>query len=507
MTCILFIQKKIKPYMFFDFDINFIFRKNNKNKTHCLSTQIYSQTLEIISCYIKNITNENLNPMENLKKFLNIIEQSENQKKNLYFKLNFIDELRFLILCNIDNSNKYINKILKSYHAILHLISLKHKYSCDYQIINEFLNSNWHLKDEEVELHAIRGNFGKIVLYYPELQEAIEELCILENKLRKKKINLQTYEILHCEWKNKYGDMLPKKIKEIVCGEKVVFNEHWTEILCYKLAYKNDNFSIIKFIKDIDVDLNDEIYFILSNQYEELSKKTSLWLKLVLNFIFFKSRIHVYECITDIAAYLYDCDWHVALEYFSFTLFSDFYFRKICEKVEMNPVIFDYLIRYSKRNGINSDSLCKAYSKYLINKKDYENLLSLVTTVEIPELNKNRDFIEYLIKNIEHLKIFDVDFFNKTVLGRFLYLYINLIVKNNSLKSHELDELFDIEITNQFITNIMDNLIHKKNVDEKILIKFLNYMNNFQKDLNLKDDIIAEYKKSLIYKLHDIISL
>lgn len=492
--------------MVFNFDINFLFAKKTVNKTKNISTQMYSQTLELISSYIKNVINKDINPLENLKIFLNIIEKSKEQKSMIFYKLNFIDELRFLILCNIENCKNN----LKPYHAILHLISLQHKYSCDYQLINEFLNSNWHLNDEDIELHAMRGNFGKIIIYYPQLREAMEELCILENQARKNKITIETYEILHSEWKDKYVNILPDRIKEIVCGEKIIFTEHWTEVLCYKLAYKNFNNSIFNILNNVNgfsIDnLNDSSYLILSNQHEKLIQNSSLWLKLILNFIFYKSRINIYECITEIGTYLFDLDWHVALEYFSYTLYSDYYFNKICEKVDMNPVIFDYLLRYSKRNGINQEILCKSYSEYLIKNKDFKNLLNLINTNEIPEIHKNKDFIEYLLENIEYIEMIDCEFFKKSVLGRFLYLYINLIVKNNVLEPCELDELFDNEITYQFITNILDVLITKENVDDKILIKFLNYVNNVQKDLNVKDEMIVEYKKNLIYKLHEMIT-
>ncbi|KAK6090716.1 hypothetical protein P3W45_000439 [Vairimorpha bombi] len=470
----------------------------------------YSQTLEILSKFIKAVSKKNKSPLNNLQEYIRIVGNiSENTAEHTILqncRMNLLDDLRFLIIINLKSMDRGNRRHLKSFHSALHLITLLNKKKLSsYYIINEWLNSNIMLRDENDVLHAMRGNLGKLIKNNPLLRESIEELCVIESHLRTGKITEQKYLIVKEEWVRKYESKLPTDIKDILIGKKVKIHEHWTEILCYKLSYGNKNCSIEDILNQIkdEIPVNDEIYLILKEDYKKLMENSSGWIKLIYCFLFDSiSRREIYDSITEIATKLIDIDWQIALDYFSFTAFSNYYFDKICSDIDMNPVIFDFLHRYAKRNNLELSSLLEIYMNYLLQKKDFYNYCIFVNSYKLTNFVVQNDFVHFLLTNFSSIEIFLTDDFKNSDLGKYVVLFNNIITKDNSPKKEDLEYLFSHSFTPHCFFILLGSIVVKENPSEGLLIKCLDLLFNKEKDLLVDKKDITSYKIKLVDKLH-----
>ncbi|WUR04064.1 uncharacterized protein VNE69_07131 [Vairimorpha necatrix] len=475
-------------------------------KTDTSMIYFYSQTLELISKFFKEVGCQEKQSLKILQEFLKLSNSSENLRLQSS-RMNLLDDLRFLIISNLDDSPKENKKILENLHSLLHLIALvKNERLSPFYILNTWLNSNSLLKDENEILHAMRGNIGNLVKLYPECREAFEEISKIESHFRNKKISDTKYKLFKDEWEQKYKNIIPPKIRKIFMKDFSA-EFHWTEILCYKLAYGNTNDNLEDTIKNIRnlIPENDELYFILINDYNSLIKNASGWTKLIYCLIYkLDDRSDIYESIISIGLNLFDVDWQVSLDYFSFTMYSDHYFNSIISKLEMNPVIFDFLFRYANRNDLSLDGLFKTYASSLLKTGDFLNYLNFINTRKIKNYEISSEFVKFLLLNLSKAKKHFTEEFLNSPLGEYLMVFDKLTLETEKLTIDEILFFINHHYTAHFINLILDNILELTVIPEIIIIKFLDLILYRQRDLLLNDREINNYKIQMINKLQFI---
>ncbi|EOB11538.1 hypothetical protein NBO_1078g0001 [Nosema bombycis CQ1] len=158
---------------------------------------------------------------------------------------------------------------------------------------------------------------------YPNLRECIEDLCVFENRFREGKIFRSEYETHKLKWKKKYFNLIPNELKYILSGEYTPNNVHWTDRLCYYLAYNNDKLTFEEALRKIPgIDENDILMNILKKNIKKLSEVSKDWLNLVIQFLYSPvSRKDLFDVFNSVGEKLISQDWQLSLDYFAFTGF------------------------------------------------------------------------------------------------------------------------------------------------------------------------------------------
>lgn len=466
----------------------------------------YSQAFELTVKFLKELVPQDKNAFKLLNAYFEIVKnQRDNICKLNTARLNFLDDLRFVIISHLENSAKKEQKALKRFHSILHLISLlnNNKLSLFY-VVNTWLNSNSRIDDDNEIVHALRGNIGNLIKLYPNCREAFEELTKIEAHYRNCKISSLKYSLLRKEWIQNYYYSLPCSLQDIFTG-KIQYDFHWSEILCFKLAYgssKNSLNDVLKEMNDL-ISCKDEIYYILTNNYDELIKSSSGWIKMIYCLLYnISNRSDIYDSILELGNNLLKLDWQVALDYFSFTAYSNHFFDKIILNLNMNPVIFDFLQRYAIRNNFNLDGLNKTYANCLLKQRNFIDYLKFINNEHLADFDVTTDFLNFIFENYNEVKEHFNNSFLKTELGLYLILLDKLINGHIELWEDEISAFLQHKYTFNYIRKILDIFIESKNISELVLIKILDFILHKHKDLILDNKDTNIYKIKLIEKLY-----
>ncbi|KAF9764318.1 hypothetical protein NGRA_0660 [Nosema granulosis] len=486
----------------------FLLNKNTKAESDTANPPMimfYSMTLNGINKFLRAITESKENSMHLLREYLNIIEDPKmtaiKAKDLLNYRLNFIEDLRIAIISMLRTPDKKERYILKQYHSILHLVSLKLKRKTSpYQIINEWLNTNTYLDDSQIKLHAMRGNFGKIVKTFPQSRDAIEELCIFENHIREGKISEREYDIIKNKWRNKYESVLPEEVKDILTGDYEPFDEHWTEKICYYLAYSNNCAPFEDVLnRVVDIDNEDILVNILKGDSEKLLMKSNGWLNLVLQFFYMPiSRKDVFDIFNLIGERLIGIDWQLALDYFSFTVFSLYHFDNLCTSIDMNPVVFDFLFRYARKNNLDTSNLFRIYSNHLLENESYFLLLEFMTTCGFYDVKFSCEFVEFIIVNYDDVKKHFNDCFSSLPALKYVRCFIRLFKEQIEPNKEELEIVFNNSYTLYLFRIVFELTTKAKTHCARTISKCMDFLYEKEKDLTLGSSELNLYKSEFL---------
>lgn len=486
----------------------YLINKNTKGETDSANPPMimfYSTTLNGINTFLRAITGSKENSMHLLREYLNILEDTNHSvvrsKDLLNYRLNFIEDLRIAIISMLRTPDKKERCILKQYHSILHLVSLKLKGKASpYHVVNEWLNTNNYLDDSQTKLHAMRGNFGKIIKEHPQLRDAVEELCIFENHLREGKVTKREYDIIKNKWRSRYDSKIPKDLRHILTGEYIPFNENWTEKLCYYLSYNNCQMTFKQALDKIEnLNRDDLIVHILRGDSEKLFRSTNGWLNLVLQFFYTPtSRKDVFDIFKVIGERLIDVDWQLSLDYFSFTVYSLYYFDKLCTSIDLNPIVFDFLFRYARKNHLDTFNLLHLYSNHLLEERNYLLLIEFMTSCDFYNVKFTPEFVEFLINHYCEISHCFNDTFNNLPVGKYIKTFIRLFRDQEEPTRNDLDIIFDSSYTLYIFPSIFELTSKAERHCARTISKCMDFLYEKEKDLNLGQAELNSYKSEFL---------
>jgi hypothetical protein len=479
----------------------------------------YTETLRIIDKHINTIINQKTNPRDSLDIYLGLVFSATSstepglekeridrapiiQSQRSYLA----DDLRHLVLQTLLQAKGEDKKLLKTYHSVLHLLSLM---SCKnlsyYSILNEWLNVNSKLEDDEIQLHAMRGNFGKVVEAYPCMREAVETYLELEKRCREECPSAEEFSILVSEWKSRHGSEIPRNLKDIFYGRLKEGDENWIEYLCYRLIYIDRSRGRFTGRKDGIADLikgDDEIALILMEDYDALVSSSSGWLKLALSFLCSHSQRNAHvAAFESVARSLYSLDWHLCLEYFSYTRKLGIYFSHVTKTVALNPLDLESLVRYSKRNSLCEGELLVRFCSDALENGEYDLLLRTMLRYQFYALELSGEFIRHCIAHFEEVSS-EAQFLG-TPVGKFIRSYQALAL-DLALTDEEIIGCLESRYFGMFKNELLASILSRANVSEYILYKCLGIVLELEKGSS--GGLLRDYKSIIFERFNRRIS-
>lgn len=388
-------------------------------------------------------------------------------------KINFLEELRILILNIIQIVEPPYRKTLQRYHFFIHLLELSlDKKKTGYMKINEFLNANFAIDSADLILNACRGNYGVIAEFRPELSSALEEL----QHLRAKKVGKEEFLI----WKEKYG--VSNLLFKILTGEYRDFTNSLEEY-CYFLHH------------GIEYKCTDDIVRIICGDIRPMHTLEPGLLKLVFLLVYPSPEISKYErCFETLFQETFDMDCLIGLEFLSFSRKCAFYFDYLINKITLNCVMVESLMRFATKNSLCKDFIIKRFSHYLQDHRCYEQLCRFVLNNSIYDFAYKKEFMEFFIKNFTRFREFASDKMMKDP-GIF---FISKISNLECLDESSIKELFKSKYFPFFSDQIIHFITTKEDLDEKTILEFINSLFDFESKLGIS---FKDHKTALAQKL------
>ncbi|KAM0681678.1 hypothetical protein GINT2_000192 [Glugoides intestinalis] len=388
-------------------------------------------------------------------------------------KIIFLEELRILILNIMQIVEPPCRKTLQRYHFFIHLLELSiDKKKTDYLKINEFLNANFAIDSTDLILNACRGNYGTLSELQPELSSAIEEL----QHLRMKKAGKDMFLI----WKEKYG--VSNLLFKIFTGEYRDFTNSLEEY-CYFLHH------------GIEYNCTDEISRIIRGDVAPMHMLEPGLLKLVFLLVYPLPEISKYEkCFEQLFQETFDMDCLIGLEFLSFSRKCAFYFEHLINKIPLNCVMVESLMRFATKNSLNKDLMIKRFSHYLQDHGSYDQLCRFVLNNSIYDFNYTKEFMEFFVKNFNRYKEFASD----KIMNDPGISFISKIGILDTLDETSLKELFKSKYFLFFSDQIIHFISTKVDLDERLILELMNHLFNFEIRLGLS---FKDHKTALAHKL------
>ncbi|ADM11674.1 uncharacterized protein Eint_060660 [Encephalitozoon intestinalis ATCC 50506] len=447
----------------------------------------YSRTFEIIEEHISTISN-NEHHRDGLVEYIEMLsyfqisnEDHEKKEEINRQRQSLLKKFRSLTLISISKVEKDNRKILKSYHGVLHLLDLIGFGVNPYEmVLKKWLNTNCMIISD-VERHAIRGNFEKVIEAYPYLNEAIN------NYLNLRKTSGNEYRKLFASWKIKYFKIIPNNLKEILFHNINGDGIDWIDHICYKSFCMNTQRNGIDLINR-----EDEIGMILTHNYDALIERSKGWIRLVLLFVCPHTKFDLFpRAFESIGKFLYLSDYRLSLRFFSYTEKLILYFNHFSCKFSKSLSDLEFLVEYSKKNNINGNSLLKEYCQNLLSNQEYYNLFYVISKYELCDININSEFIEFCIRNTTIL----TENFTKTSYGIFIGNFRRFL-SGIKVGEGEIIALINSDYFSALDSRTFEIILENRCITVNMLYKLLEGMLNVER--KGKSNPILKSKKALV---------
>lgn len=389
-------------------------------------------------------------------------------------KILFVEEIRSLLLSTLIKRDVVGRSTLKTYHMYAHLaeLSLSRDKSL-FEKVNEFLNTNFKLRNDDILGHALRGNFGEIIRCMPGLTVSIEELLqILRTSPRdygSGNGNAHPTGAEDSERRTRIAEWIRRHemdggFYQIFCGEYVDFSDGM-ERACYELAYKGETTVRHDFLE------------ILGGDLSVLLNRASGWLKLFILLMMTDDFVELREfekLFEELFAEIFDLDYLTAFDYLSYSRACEFHFYRVLDCIPLNGPTAESLIRYAFKNRIDPTRLQHKYAAALQSESKYDHLCRFILTYSIRGLRYSRDFVTYFVRNFEKLKFLKEKDFLNDAQNLFIYKMANIHETSHEdilfLMSHGYGQWFTVQI--------IERILDFDEKDEKMLASALVFLLN-----------------------------
>lgn len=438
----------------------------------------HNNSAESLTVFIKNHT-KNCDSIEEMP--IQTEGMSEISSKSSMLKYNailedqkilFINELRILVLSIIKSANKNSRKTLQRYHFFLHLIELSLSSTKNaYQKMNELLNVNFVLDSNDIVSHASRGNYGEIININPSLGPAIEELHRMNDPKQKQALSV---------WKTKHN--IPDNIFRILTGEYKDFKNN-LERFCYNKLHS------------IKCDFTCDAINIMNGNTDSLKTLKPGFLKLVFLLVYPCAEIKEYEkCFEKLFFESFEMDYLVGLDFLAFSRKCSFYFRYIVDKVPLNCITVESLIRFAQKNGLNKTSISERFAYVLQDKKEYDQLCRFILSNSIIDFRYSRDFMNYFIDHFDKFRFFASEEMMKDDAIRFISNMSNI----ENTEESNIMEIIRSEYFSYFRNDIFDSIKLRDNFTEKFILDSIGILYEIENSTGIS---MKSYKSILAQKL------
>lgn len=404
-----------------------------------------------------------------------ISSRSSSLKYSVVFedqKILFLNELRILVLSVIKSVSKNSQKTLQRYHFFLHLIELSLDSTKDaYQKMNEFLNVNFVLDPKDIVSHASRGNYGEVININPSLGPAIEELHAMASPKQKQ---------ILLDWKEKHN--IPDSIFRILTGEHKEFDNDLERYCYYKLHNIGCDFTC------------DTIDMINGNTGSMKTLKPG-FLKLMFILVYPCAEIKEYErCFEKLFSECFEMDYLVGLDFLSFSRKCNFYFKYIIDRIPLNCITVESLIRFSQKNGLNKTLIAEKFAYMLQNKKEYDQLCRFILSNTIINFKYSKDFMRYFIDHFDKFRFFASDEIMKDGAIRFMSNMSNI----ESIEESGIMEIIQSEYFLYFVDDVFHSIKLRENLSEKFILGVIGVLYDIENSTGV---VMKSYKSILAHKL------
>lgn len=409
-------------------------------------------------------------------------------------RYSFVEEIRCLILTTLMRRNVKGRTLLKKYHLYVHLMELYFMEDRTlFEKVNDFLNINYKIDDDDILGHAKRGNFGEIIKIRPELNRAIEEFILIlrknnsnnNNDSNNNDNNIDIITVYLKDWKLKYN--IDESLFNILNGKFSDFSNELEEF-CYNLALKKN------------VTIKNEFIDILNGDFSWIINNTTGWMQLIALFV---SDIPVTlndfeKAFKILFLETFDLDYQLSLGFLSYLRASTFHFNLVINKIPLNNLSVESLIRFTQRNNIDNTLLIHKYANILQDSGTYSDLCKFMITHSVCDFNYKKEFCIYFVNEISAFtRLMQNSFLSDTenrfvhYMGKVLEMY-NMLkycdASSDSIKLEPIENKPELKNTHDIEDNIFEFLLSHRYAEWfiEILVTVIISKNSNKESLWLK---------------------
>lgn len=379
----------------------------------------------------------------------------------------FLEEMRILVLSLIPAVEKESKNTLQIYHLFLHLLELlldhrkfKHKK------ISEFLNTNFSLDSDDLIGHACRGNYGMLINMKPELGPFLEELQV-HGRIGSEALQ------------RKYG--ISDALMNIVTGKFTDFRNTLEED-CYFIFH------------NIRSESSSELLKVFDGKLEIFLHHDDSFLRLMFLLAYPGAKLRdVEKCFEELFFETFDDDYLMGLEFLAFSRKCHFYFEYLVEKIPLNCVAIESLIKFSTRNNLKKDLMMSNFGYYMQEQMDYDQLCRFILTNKIRSFKYEKKFMEYFIDNFDRFRFFVTDEMSEDCAIQF----INNMSNISFADEHALQCIFTSEYFFTFVDRIINSLSLRDDLGEQLIWELINKLFENEKQFGVP---LKKYKAILAKK-------
>lgn len=410
-------------------------------------------------------------------------------------QINLIEDLRFLILDALKKAPKEMHYQLEHYHSILHLTYFINKKGIKLHVkLREWLTTNF--KSECIKLNLVRGNFDKVTLAYPELNEALEEFYLNDKKLYEESVDGNLDDVTmnkidgcgseinnaqrHEKWKKKYAKQFPKKFEKILNGTYDDKRLFWGDKLIYNLLYvKKDKYCKNEELRNMII--ADNIYVdLLTGDYKEAFYKADKLMQIILLFVLpTDSLIELFPMIEslliDLGRCISETDTLFSLHIFKFTSRLNYFYAYVANNIKMNNKIGKSMLQFSTENNLDSRLVLKRWIQCNIDDKNYSMIFAILREYPASHIDidfSNKEAIEYCVRNYHEF----CEILSERVMLASQITFIDVLYKienNANLSEMEIEKFLEDKNSIHFLDSVFSKICHLSATNE-FLLKMMN---------------------------------